>query len=111
MQQETEAKRRFRHVSLLTGRFLRLRFDLVDMGSVERIVSYLEPLTALYAHDIDPGTCLSLDLDMANNADAPCYQLIYRLLAGTPHIQEQNGSIKVQIPAPLIVALEHFIPH
>lgn len=95
--------------TLLNNRFQFLCFDLVKPEDLDRIVHELEPLKALYALGIDPGACAVLHLCRESAA----YPLLFRLLDGTPLLQlvEDDGSIKVQIPGALLVALEKYVHH
>ena len=90
--------------SLLRNRFQFFCFDILKQADVERIAHELEPLTSLYAMGFDPGSCAALHLCRESAA----YQLLFMLLGETPLLQlhDDDGSIKVQMPGALIVALE-----
>lgn len=95
--------------SLLRNRFQFFCFDILKQEDVERIAHELEPLVSLYAQGFDPGACAELHLIRESAA----YQLIFLLLHETPLLQlhEDDGSIKVQMPGALIVALEKYVHH
>ncbi|MCY1308926.1 hypothetical protein D9M70_589710 [compost metagenome] len=95
--------------TLLNNRFQFLCFELVKPEDIDRIAHELEPLVSLYAQGIDPGACAELHL-IRESAACP---LLIRLLDGTPLLQlvESDGSIKVQIPGALLVALENYVQH
>lgn len=95
--------------SMLHNRFQLLCFDILTLNGIEKIGQELEPLVSLYEMGFDPGTCAELHL-CRENAACP---LLFRLLDGTPLLQlvEDDGSIKVQIPGALLVALENYVQH
>ena len=95
--------------SLLRNRFQFFCFDILKQADVERIAHELEPLTSLYAMGFDPGSCAALHLCRESAA----YQLLFMLLHETPLLQlhDDDGSIKVQLPGALIVALEKYVRH
>lgn len=95
--------------TMLNNRFQFLFFDILKAEDLDRIVHELEPLKALYTLGIDPGACAELHLCRESAA----YPLLFRLLDDTPLLQlvEDDGSIKVQIPGALLVALEKYVHH